>query len=498
MHLLLLLTLLQGPKLGTIHFPNSGAAAAQDPFIRGVGFLHSFEYDSAANAFREAQRRDSTFALAYWGEAMTHTHPVWNQQNAVKARQILARAPRAPTPRERGYLDAVTVLYGDGGGPKAARDTLYATAMRELATAYPEDAEARAFYALALLGLNQGVRDVATYQQAAAIAEGIFRENPDHPGAAHYLIHAHDDPAHAKLGLAAARGYSQIAPDAAHAQHMTTHIFLALGMWDDVVRQNEIAAGPHRHHWGAGHYTSWLGYGLLQQGRHSDARRHLEAMRTALTGTTPGSLGYLVGMRAQFLINAERWDDPARAWALDASGLGVTVQAMNAFALGYAAARRGDKTTARQRLADLTTIRAAARPDGPNVAPVRVPAILAWELEAAILVSEGKAERALPLLQQAAGMADSLPVEFGPPDVVKPPHELWGEVLLGLGRPGEAQREFQRALEMAPRRAVALLGLVRAATAAGDSATATQARADLRDVWRAADRDLPWLAVLTP
>jgi tetratricopeptide (TPR) repeat protein len=169
---------------------------------------------------------------------------------------------------------------------------------------------------------------------------------------------------------------------------------------------------------------------------------------------------------------------------------------MDAFGLGYAAARRGDRATARRQLADLAAIRDAAKTDGPNVAPARVPAILARQLEAAILVSAGKAEQAPPLLRQAAGMEDSLPVEFGPPDVVKPSHELLGEVLLGLGQARAAQQEFQQALERAPRRALALLGLVRAATAAGDRAVAARALADLRDVWRAADRDLPWIGEL--
>jgi tetratricopeptide (TPR) repeat protein len=463
---LLLLTLLQGPKLGTVHFPNSGAQAAQEPFIRGVAYLHSFEYDSAAKAFRDAIRRDSSFALAYWGEAMTHTHPVWNQQDLPKARAVLARAPQATTSRERAYLDAVRVLYGDGS--KAARDTLYADAMRDLAAAYP-DAEARAFYALALLGLNQGVRDVPTYLKAAAIVEEIFRANPDHPGAAHYLIHSYDAPAHAKLGLAAARAYSKIAPDAAHAQHMTTHIFLALGLWDDVVRQNEIASGPHREHWTAGHYTSWFGYGLLQLRRYDEARSHLEAMRTSLTSrSTPGSRAYLANMRAQYLINSERWNDPVHAWALDVSDLGIIARAVDAFGLGYAAVHRDDRTTARARLADLERFNAGPPATGPNVAPTLVPMILARELEAAILLQERPTnERALVLLREATALEDSLPVEYGPPDVVKPSHELLGEALLGLGRFREAQLEFERALQMGPGRARALLGLSWAQKSAG-------------------------------
>jgi len=498
MHLALILALLQTPspppRLGTISFPTSGAPAAQEVFVRGVLYLHSFEYDAAASAFKEARRLDPQFAMAYWGEAMTYTHPVWNQQDTLKARAVLARMPPAPTPREQAYVAAVGILYGNGA--KATRDTLYANAMEALAASYPDDAEARAFYALALLGLNQGVRDVATYLRAADIAEQIFKANPDHPGAVHYLIHSYDDPAHATLGLKAARAYSQIAPDAAHAQHMTTHIFLALGLWDEVVRQNEIASGPHREHWTPGHFTAWLGYGLLQQGRLVDARRHLEAMRTNLAGRSTGPRGYLLEMRAHYLVNARRWDDPARAWDVDRDGLRVTTLAMDAFALGYAAAERGDRVEARRRLGELGDIGNAGRIDGPNVAPARVPAILAKELEAVILVSEGKADRAVPLLRAASAMEDSLPVEYGPPNIVKPSHELLGEVLLGLGRPADAQREFARALELAPQRALALLGLVRAATAAGDAATANRALAELRAVWHVADADLPGLAEL--
>ncbi len=264
----------QSHRLGTIAFPNSGPKAAQPPFIRGVLLLHSFEYDDAAAAFREAQRLAPGFALAYWGEAMTQTHPVWNQQEVDSARAILARlgptpearSARARTRRERGYLEAVEILYGDGSKPR--RDTLYSAAMGRLAAAYPSDLEARAFYALSLLGLSQGTRNVPTYMRAGALAEEVLRRNPDHPGAAHYVIHAFDDPAHAPLGLPAARAYSKIAPGAAHAQHMTSHIFVALGMWDETVDANVAALGPNRPAWTPNHVSAWLDYAYLQQGRH--------------------------------------------------------------------------------------------------------------------------------------------------------------------------------------------------------------------------------------
>jgi tetratricopeptide (TPR) repeat protein len=320
---------LTAQQLGTIDFPTSAPAAAQAPFIRGVLFLHSFEYESAAQAFMEAQRIAPDFAMAYWGEAMTYTHPVWNEQDVSKARAALtrlgataaARRAKAGTDREKMYLDAVEALYGEGS--KARRDTMFAAAVERVAAAFPSDDEAQAFHALALLGLNQGVRDTTTYLRAGAIAQAVLGRNRDHPGGAHYTIHAYDDPIHASLGLSAARLYSKIAPAAPHAQHMTTHIFLAMGMWDDVVSQNIVASGHDHAHYQAGHYTAWLGYGYAQQGRMDEARKHLETVRanyrrTARRGEEPS----LLSMRAHYLINSERWKDPVVDWRLEAPNAG--------------------------------------------------------------------------------------------------------------------------------------------------------------------------------
>src|SRR5437879_4339399 len=190
--------LAQKPRLGTIDFPTSGAPAAQAQFVRGVLLLHSFEYQDAARAFRAAQSIDPGFALAYWGEALTYTHPVWNEQDGNAARAALlrlgptpaARRAKALTPREKAYLDAVEILYGDGS--KAARDTAYSLDMERVVTRFPADREAKVFYALSLLGLNQGVRDTATYRRAGAIVEPVFRANPNHPGAGRLLTPPYD------------------------------------------------------------------------------------------------------------------------------------------------------------------------------------------------------------------------------------------------------------------------------------------------------------------
>ena len=218
-------------ELGKIHFPTSGSPEAQEHFLRGALLLHSFEYDDARDAFRAAREVEPDFAMAAWGEAMTYNHPLWLRQNPDEARAALeqlaptpeARLAKAPTEREKGYLRAVEILYGDGD--KLARDLAYAETMGELSARFPEDLDAAAFHALALLGTCHDGRDTATYMRAAAIVEEVFAENPEHPGAAHYLIHSYDDPVHAPLGLRAARLYAEIAPAAVHALHMPSHVF---------------------------------------------------------------------------------------------------------------------------------------------------------------------------------------------------------------------------------------------------------------------------------
>lgn len=444
---------LAAQTLGRIEFPTSGAVAAQARFLVGVGYLHSFEYDSAAAAFRAAQRLDSTFAMAYWGEAMSYTHPVWNEKDSSAAREALvrlaptagARQALAPTERERGYLRAVEVLYGGGG--KARLDTLYAAEMERLSAAFPDDDEARSFYALALLGLSQGERVVPTYMRAGALAQDVLRRNPRHPGALHYAIHAFDDPMHAPLGLHVARTYSQVAPDAPHAQHMTTHIFLALGLWDETIAQNVIAAGPDRTKWTPGHYTLWLLYGLLQAGRHDEARELLEVTHANSSPRHAGSLGW---MAAHYLVDSERWSDPVAAWPVPAEGRGPMVAA-GAFARAYAAMKRGD-TVELQRWRAVLGARAAH-------AGAEFERVLADMLAGAEASAGGRHGEAVRILAAAEEQVSIWPVEFGPPALLMPVPELLGEVLLAAGRHDDAAAAFSRALALQPGRWKALRGL---------------------------------------
>lgn len=477
----------QTTALGHTEFPNSGAAEAQEPFIRGLLLLHSFEYDRARDAFREAQRRDPDFAMAYWGEAMTWNHPVWFRQYRDRARAALeqlaptpaARLAKAPTEREKAYLAAVETLFGEG--PKATRDTLYMEAMREMHQRWPEDENAAAFYALSILGTSHGGRDVPTYMRAAAVVEEVFRDNPQHPGAAHYLIHSYDDPIHAPLGLRAARAYAKIAPDAAHAQHMTSHIFVALGMWDEVVSQNTVAANATS--WGPGHYTSWLSYGLVQQGRYQEAVKLLQEARGHMSAAAPaGQRGYLVHMRGDYVVCAERWTSPVLEWSIATDDLLPHARAEDAFVQGFAAVKRGDVASAERWLTRVAAAaQAAATTSDLDSAGRTVPRILEKELRGLLALAGGRNDAGLALLREATALEDAMPFEFGPPAVVKPSHELLAEVLLELGRSPEAQREFERALELTPKRALALRGLVTAAERNGDAKTAQRAHALLQE-----------------
>ncbi|HEY2804348.1 MAG TPA: hypothetical protein VGI92_00660 [Gemmatimonadales bacterium] len=503
-HLLVLLAmaspaLAQEPKLGTISFPTSGAAAAQPAFIRGVLYLHSFEYPSAAAAFREAERADPGFVMAYWGEAMTYTHPVWNQQDLDSARMVLAklaptrqaRLARASTPRERGYLEAVEELYGEGS--KQRRDTLFSRAMlREMAD-FPGDMEARSFAALSILGLNQGVRDVAAYMRAAAMVAPVFAANPDHPGAAHYLIHAFDDPTHAPLGLDAARAYEHIAPDAAHAQHMTTHIFLALGMWDETISQNVIAADQTAYV--PSHYTEWLAYGLLQAGRFTEARALIDRVEGNMT-RAPRQRGEMAMMRAQYVITTETWAGQNWNRSLDLAGLPL-MAGVYRFADGFGAVSYHDGFEAAVDDSALTALADTLRVSGDTLAWRKL-LVMGKELRAWMLFRPDSFSAAIALVRDAAAIADALPVDYGPPEIVKPAHELLGEMLLDLHRPADAQAEFTRALVLAPGRARSLIGLVRAASAAGDPGVAAGAYRELAASWHAADASLGILAELRP
>lgn len=508
--------------LGTLEFPTSAKSAqAQQAFVRAALLLHLFEYDEAAKAFQQAQSLEPDFVMAVWGEAMTHNHPLWNQLDERAGRDVLAklgktpeeRAAKAKTTRERDYLAALEILYS-GVGNKQERDLLYAAAMKELASKHPEDNQAQLFHALALLGRSEGVRNVPDYLRAAEISRRIFEKNPQNPGAAHYWIHGMDDPEHARGAIEPARALSKIAPDAGHAQHMTSHIFIALGLWDDLVQANEEASrvvNEHAREQGKPqvscfHYNEWLEYGYYQQGRMKDANALLlrckQEGESALAASKPGKErdrlvarfeGSLPIMRATAVIESQDWNGPALQLDMPAIK-DENVLAVDRFVTGFAAAQRGDLTLARSVLATLHDQVAAAKPDSENPQALDYLHILHDDLAGLVAAKSGDMDTAIALVRGAASRLDTMAFDFGPPVMVKPPHELLGELLLAVDRPGEAADAFTRSLQLAPLRSLSLLGLARAHKAAGHDVAAGASYRQLLAIWHLADADLAILA----
>lgn len=499
------LPLIASSDLGRIDFPNSGSPEAQEPFIRGVLLLHSFEYEDSREAFREAQTIDPDFALAYWGEAMTHNHPLWRQQNLEAARRALSRfastrserIAKTPTERERGYLDAVEILYGEGD--KVERDLAYSDAMSKLAEQYPNDLEAKAFYALSILGTAEGVRDFRIYMMAGAVAEEVFAANPRHPGAVHYMIHSYDDPIHAPLGIRPARVYAQIAPAASHAQHMISHIYVALGRWADSVQANVNAVNVSierrkRKHLGPDalsyHALHWLEYSYLELGRLAEARETMELMTRHANESGSGSaLWHHAAMRATWIVETGGMEGPPE---IQTDATRLTGAAASLFATGYRALLDGNRDAAADAAERIAARREAAVADrgGSYEDDVDAVTVMLKSLNAAIELDAGNDDRAQELMIEATSIEDSMPLEYGPPTIVKPSHELYGEMLLELQRPAEAIVQFEKALERAPRRTLSLTGLAEAARATGNDRRLAEMCSEIREIYSKADENV--------
>ena len=467
-------------SLGETNFPNSGAAAAQPDFMRGLLLLHSFEFDAARQSFRAAQAKDPGFVMAYWGEALSHNMPIWGEQDLEAARAVLqrlgptreARLSKAATERERGYLASVEALYG--AGTKVERDASFNRALGELARKFPEDLDARSFYALSWLGLSGSTRDTANYMRAAAEAEAVYEIDPRHPGALHYLVHAYDDPVHAPLGLRAARRYGQVAPAAAHAQHMPSHIFFALGMWDDAIAANVASLATARSHGQGGyHALEWLAYAYLQQGKRDDAAKLVQSVADDVARTpTQGNRTSLASVRAMWLVETGSADPTG--WAdVDETGI-KAIHAFSAydFARGVVAARSGDVPAAETYVRRLYARSDAARANVVGVVASRYESvtpeelaqgqILASALEGAILFAQGRQDAGLERLREAIARSDSMAFEYGPPYSVQPLDELLGDLLLAAGQPAGAAAAYRKTLAVHPNRRLAVAGLTTA------------------------------------
>jgi len=523
----------QTSQLGNVHFETSGSAPAQAHFLRGLAALHSFWYEEALEAFRESTKVDPDFMMGYWGEAMAQNHPLWSEQDTAAARDVLAKMKDLPklTARERAYMAAVKLLYGEGD--KRARDAAYSAAMEKIYREFPDDLDAAAFYSLSLLGLARP--DEKSYRlqaRAGAIALDVYQKNPNHPGAAHYIIHAFDDPEHAILALPAARRYASIAPEAHHARHMPSHIFLQLGMWPEAATSNESAweasdAWMKRKNLSLSvrdyHSLHWLLYVYLQQGRYAKAEELLTLMKKTMSESSYDNKlrpGYYetsyANMAAAFVVETERWTMAPKLFPLTGPGAQIAAvaapapppmgshgghggmpepagngsmlvrpnrtQSLPFFIRGIASA----ETNAADVQEGLGGLKTAGGPAGMSQ-------IRELEIEAVTASMKQDHPKAIELMKQATMLEEALGPPSGPPGLIKPSHELYGELLLRAGKPQAAAEMFQVALLRQPNRARSLLGAARAAKQSGNQQSARAFYEQLLKQWQQADEGLPEL-----
>ena len=508
-----------GASLGVVTFANSGATAAQEPFLRGLALLHSFEYERAAEAFQQAQEADKAFAMAYWAEALTYSHLLWGEDDPLTARVSLerlgpnpeARLAQAGSTRERQYGAAIEAFFADTSVAERAR--AFADSMRKITAQYPDDVDAAAFTSLALLMMEYASPLTAEQRRAARdeainLAERIYNARPRHPGAVHYLIHATDDPAFAKRGLQAARTYALIAPDADHALHIPSHIFLQLGLWDEVAAANERAWAASRAEAAAQkltgadvsfHDLQWLQYAYLQQGRYRAAKALVDTARAVLADADLTSALHVDARYApgvlQFMYAWHTGDWTGTACRRPAESLYQqqprsererTFMLIAAYQAAISAVMCSDSTApALQYVRKQVT---ALKPDDA----ARSTFVLAQlHVDALTAQKQGDFARAVELLSAEANGPLRAPI--GPPPLLRT-LELWGDALLKGGQPRDAIGAYTRALELMPNRIQALLGQARARSAAGDRAGAAAAYRQLATIWGRADDDLPDLA----
>ena len=466
-------------QLGTVDFPSSCKAAAKPAILSGVAFMHSFQYMQSEAAFEDAAKADPNCAIALWGEALALYQQLWNNPDAetlAKGRADLAAAQKlkSGTPLERGYIGAAVVYFKDD--PKlsyADRTRHYSEAMAKLYAANPNDTDVAAFYALSLVSLayKDEKNADADRKQALAILLPLLQTHPDHPGVAHYIIHAADTPALAQQGLDAARRYAKIAPDSSHALHMPSHIFVRLGLWQESIDSNlaasAAAAKATEAHQGMPHYQfhamDYLAYSYAQLGQAAKADQVLADLEKV-----PGASAAEIGKRQAYLdarnaLDLRRYKDAAALPVLDIETYALVP---TYWAKSIGAARTGDTAAAKDNLAKLVTALAARDADdkknGEEVKAGKHTEQL--EAEAWVAFAEKRADDAVTAMRAAAERQESEQFE----DVIIPAREMLGDLFLELNRPDLAMNEYAATLKFAPGRFDSRFGAAIAANLAGD------------------------------
>jgi tetratricopeptide (TPR) repeat protein len=504
-------------KLGRVNFPVSCTPAAQRQFNRAVAWLHSFEYEEAEKAFNEVAVTDPRCGMAYWGIAMSNYHQIWAPPTAAELQKgwsavEKAKGVGARTGRERDYIAAIEVFYKDSDKLDHRKRTFaYSEAMGQLYRRNPSDLEAGVFYALTLVstGMMSNDKSYANEKKAAQILNRVLARAPQHPGVTHYLIHSYDYPALAHLALPAARSYAKIAPASAHAQHMPSHIFTRLGLWQEGIQSNLNAeasakAFAVRNHLSGAwdeqfHAMDYLEYAYLQGAQDRRARGVLDALnkiKKAEPETFKVAYAF-TAIHARFALERRRWDEAAKL-TLPPGSLGAFpwqrfrwAEAHIHFARAIGAARTGDIASARRDVEELDAIRQALVEvkggyDWAKQVEIERQVASGWLAHA-----EGKHEESLRLMRAAAELDDATEKHPVTPGAILPAREQLGELLLELKQPLAALQEFETSLRSAPNRFNGLYGAARAARLAADQKRARAYYGKLLELCRQADSIRP-------
>ena len=496
--------------VGKVTFPITCAPDVQSDFARGVALLHSFFYEEARRVFTSVAERDPKCAMAQWGIAMTWWHPIWtpptpDEMRAGKAAIEKAMSLKPGSDRERGFITALNTYYNTADSPNAApvgqschgpvgpRDRViaYEKAMRQLRDKYPDDFEMQTFYAFAVLSTGYATPNDTTLSkqlEAASILEKLWKQNANHPGVVHYLIHACDYPQFAQRGLTAAQTYDSIAPWVPHALHMPSHIFTRLGMWDESIAANQASAEASRAYAAMRHRDAteaeelhaldYMAYSYLQEAQDAKAKNIVD-IAAKVRKTNPElefSAAYaLAAIPTRYAFERNDWAAAANLSIPNVPHWSSFpfLEALIEYGHALGRAHTGDLEGARKAIARMQQLRDATKEPKfdyfKSHLDLQMQAASAW-----ILVAEGKKNEAVDLLRRAADSEDRLGKHPVSPGAFVPVREQLGALLLEMGQPTEAQREFEAALKIYPGRFRGLYGAAQAAEQAGDNEDANR------------------------
>ncbi len=510
--------------LGKLDHGFSLSPLVQEKFDEGLLLLHNFEYDDALIAFEEATALDSTEILTQWGQAMSHYKALWKLQNTDNGKAILTRIGNSKEKRlasikdpiKKELWELIEIMYGEG--EFKSRNIMIRDHLASLHEQYPNHQEIAAFYALSLIWSTEKYGDGSEdLKLAASIADEILKVNPLHPGALHYKIHALDGPLTAKDALDAADAYAKVAPDAAHALHMPSHIYLALGKWDGVVSSNqksydasvkrmikkELNDGARGYH-----SLAWLHYGLLQQGRYGEAEKILNDMISLVPkDPTKGARGYLLGMQSRQLAESGKVNTET-SFDLDVKvdDIGIIPKSVRSLLRSQVAFQNRDINTINNEIEwlsnniylaslDIKDSGAAMCAAGnsryaPTENSIKIAQVNLAHIEGLKALLEEDQNLFETKMKEAVELEELTNFPTGPPSITKPSYEQYGEWLIQQGRHKEAIEQFDKALTRMPRKSKSLLGKFIALKTMNQLNTHKQIQEELQTIYAQADDEI--------